>query len=131
LLQAEAARRLKRLPARSSLLRAGHDVTVYNRTPGKAQGLVDHGAHQAPCLADACRGDAVLTMLADDDAVQAVVFGEDGVLQSLSTGAVHVSMSTISLALCERLAKAHAAAGHRFVAARSSVARTRRHSASS
>jgi len=100
-----------------SLLRAGHDVTVYNRTPGKAQGLVDRGAHQAARVADACRGDAVITMLADDDAVQAAAFGEGGVLRSLARGAVHVSMSTISLALCERLAEAHAAAGHRFVAA--------------
>ncbi len=100
-----------------SLLRAGHDVTVCNRTPGKAQGLVDRGARPAARVADACRGDAVITMLADDDAVQAVVFDEGGVLQSLGAGAVHASMSTISVALCERLADAHAAAGHRFVAA--------------
>jgi 3-hydroxyisobutyrate dehydrogenase-like beta-hydroxyacid dehydrogenase len=100
-----------------SLLRAGHDVTVYNRTQGKAQGLVDRGAHLAARVADACCSDAVITMLADDDAVQAAVFGEGGVLGSLARGAVHVSMSTISLALCERLAEAHAAAGHRFVAA--------------
>jgi 3-hydroxyisobutyrate dehydrogenase-like beta-hydroxyacid dehydrogenase len=99
------------------LLQAGHDVTVYNRTPGKGQGLVDRGAHQATRMADACRGDAVITILADDDAVQAVVLGEGGVLQSLARGAVHVSMSTISLALCVRLAEAHATAGHRFVAA--------------
>lgn len=100
-----------------SLLRAGHNVTVYNRTPGKAQGLVDRGAHQAARVADSCRGDAIITMLADDDAVQGIVFGEGGVLGSLGRGAVHVSMSTISVALCERLALAHAAAGHRFVAA--------------
>src|SRR5262249_27087170 len=100
-----------------SLLRAGHDVTVYNRTPAKAQGLVDRGAHPAARVADACRAEAVITMLADDDAVQAVVFGQGGVHQSLGGGAVHASMSTISVALCERLADAHAAAGQRFVAA--------------
>src|SRR6516225_9192865 len=94
-----------------SLLRAGHDVTVYNRTPGKAQGLIDRGAHQAARVADACRDDVVITMLADDDAVGGVVFGEDGALKSLDRGAVHVSMSTIGVALCERLADAHAAAG--------------------
>jgi 3-hydroxyisobutyrate dehydrogenase-like beta-hydroxyacid dehydrogenase len=100
-----------------SLLRAGHPVTVYNRTPGKAQGLVERGAHPAVRLADACRGQVVITMLADDDAVQGTVFGEEGVLQSLGRGAIHVSMSTISLALCERLAGAHTTAGQRFVAA--------------
>jgi 3-hydroxyisobutyrate dehydrogenase-like beta-hydroxyacid dehydrogenase len=100
-----------------SLLQAGHEVTVYNRTPGKAQGLIDRGARRAARVADACRGDAVITMLADDDAVADVVFGETGVLQNLARGTVHVSMSTISVALCERLADVHATAGQRFVAA--------------
>jgi 3-hydroxyisobutyrate dehydrogenase-like beta-hydroxyacid dehydrogenase len=43
----------------SNLLSAGHDVTVYNRSPGKARDLVARGAHEAPGVADACRGDAV------------------------------------------------------------------------
>src|SRR4051794_5655303 len=59
------------------LLQAGYDVTVYNRTPGKAQELIDRGAHRADRAADACRGDAVITMLADDGAVEGVVLGED------------------------------------------------------
>ena len=100
-----------------SLLRAGHEVTVYNRTPGKAQGLVAQGARAAAGLADACRGDAVVTMLADDGAVEGAVFGEPGVIGSLGKGAIHASMSTISVALSERLAAAHADAGQRFVAA--------------
>jgi 3-hydroxyisobutyrate dehydrogenase-like beta-hydroxyacid dehydrogenase len=100
-----------------SLLRAGHEVTVYNRTPSKAQGLIDHGAHLAPRLADACQGDAVITMLADDSAVEDVVFYQGGVLQSLAKRTIHVSMSTISVALCERLADVHATANQRFVAA--------------
>jgi 3-hydroxyisobutyrate dehydrogenase-like beta-hydroxyacid dehydrogenase len=99
------------------LLRAGHEVTVYNRTPRKAQELTRRGARQAGHVADACHGDAVLTMLADDDAVEDVVFGEGGVLQNLSQDTIHVSMSTISVALCDRLADAHATAGQRFVAA--------------
>src|SRR5216117_1300760 len=101
----------------TSLLGAGHDTTVYNRTPGKVQALVEQGAHAAARLADACRGDAVVTMLADDGAVEAVVFGEKGVTGSLGKGAIHVSMSTISVALSERLSAAHANAGQRFVAA--------------
>ena len=101
----------------ANLLRAGHEVTVYNRTPGKAQGLVAQGARAAAGLADACRGDAVVTMLADDGAVEGAVFGEQGVIGSLGKGAIHVSMSTISVALSERLSAAHANAGQRFVAA--------------
>jgi 3-hydroxyisobutyrate dehydrogenase-like beta-hydroxyacid dehydrogenase len=99
------------------LLQAGHEVTVYNRTPGKAQGLIDRGARAAARLADACQGDAVITMLADDDAVEDVVPVEGGVMQSLSKQTIHVSMSTISVALCGRLADTHATAGQRFVAA--------------
>src|SRR5246127_257591 len=101
----------------ASLLRAGHEVTVYNRTPGKAQALVAQGARAAAGVADACGGDAVVTMLADDDAVEGAVFGERGVIGSLGEGAIHVSMSTISVALSERLTAAHANAGQRFVAA--------------
>jgi 3-hydroxyisobutyrate dehydrogenase-like beta-hydroxyacid dehydrogenase len=101
----------------ASLLRAGHEVTVYNRTPSKAQTLVKQGAHLAAKVADACRGDAVVTMLADDSAVESVVFGDAGVIGSLSKGGIHVSSSTISVALSERLAAAHAARGQRFVSA--------------
>src|SRR2546423_9125916 len=99
------------------LLQAGHDVTVYNRTPSKAQALIDRGAHRAARVVDACRGDAVITMLADDGAVEDVVFGDGNILQSLGKRTIHISMSTISVALCERLADAHATAGHPFVAA--------------
>src|SRR5439155_1176164 len=93
------------------------EVTVYNRTPSRARALVEHGARAAAQVADACRGDAVITMLADDGAVEGVVFGENGVIEVLGKGAIHVSMSTISVALSERLAAAHANAGQGFVAA--------------
>jgi len=56
-------------------------------------------------------------MLADDAALEAVVFGEGGVLKSLPRGGVHVSLSTISVALSDRLAAEHARAGQEFVAA--------------
>ena len=87
-----------------SLLRAGLRVTVYNRTRERAEALRKDGAAVAASVADACRGDAVLTMLADDAAVEGVVFGEGGVLKSLARGRVHVSLSTISVALSDRLA---------------------------
>ncbi|MDL2405553.1 NAD(P)-dependent oxidoreductase [Rhizobium calliandrae] len=101
----------------ANLLKAGHDVTVYNRSRDKAEALVGGGAKIAATVAEACRGEAVFTMLANDDALSALVHGEGGVLASLRKGAIHISSSTISVALSERLTKEHAAAGQRFVAA--------------
>ena len=101
----------------TSLLKAGHQVAVYNRTPAKVEPLVAQGANAAARVADACRGEAVVTMLANDEAVEDVVFGDVGVIASLPAGAIHVSSSTISVALAARLAAAHGKAGQRFVAA--------------
>jgi 3-hydroxyisobutyrate dehydrogenase-like beta-hydroxyacid dehydrogenase len=101
----------------ANLLKAGHEVTVYNRTPAKAATLAREGAEEAVTIADACRGDAVFTMLANDDVVEAAVFGEDGVLERLPAAAIHISSSTISVDLAERLAAAHAGVGQGFVAA--------------
>jgi 3-hydroxyisobutyrate dehydrogenase-like beta-hydroxyacid dehydrogenase len=101
----------------ASLLKAGHDVTVYNRTRTKVEALVAQGAKAAASVSDACRGDAVITMLANDDAVERVVFGDGGIIGSLPAGAPHISSSTISVALSEKLEAAHAKAGQRFVAA--------------
>jgi 3-hydroxyisobutyrate dehydrogenase-like beta-hydroxyacid dehydrogenase len=100
-----------------NLLRAGHELTVYNRTPAKAQTLVSQGARAAADVADACRGDVVITMLADDRAVEGVTFADQGVLANLRMGATHISMSTISVALSKRLADAHAEVGQRYIAA--------------
>jgi 3-hydroxyisobutyrate dehydrogenase-like beta-hydroxyacid dehydrogenase len=101
----------------ANLLKAGHALTVYNRTPAKAEALVAKGATLAKMPGKAARGDVVITMLADDAAVEGVVFGADGVLPGLQPGSIHISVSTISVALAERLASAHQAAGQRFVAA--------------
>ena len=101
----------------ANLLTAGHEVTIYNRTAGKERALIEHGARAATHVADACRGEVVITMLADDGAVESVVFGDNGVIGSLRKDAIHVSMSTISVALSERLTAAHTKAGQRFVAA--------------
>src|SRR3989442_12116987 len=101
----------------ANLLRAGHEVTVYNRTPSRARALVEQGAYGAAQVADACRGDAVITMLADDSALESVAFGDQGVIGSLRKGASHISMSTIGVALSERLPAAHAHPGQRSAAA--------------
>ena len=60
----------------SNLVKAVHEVTVYNRSPEKTRALVERGAHAARDVAGACGGDAVITMLADDNAVESVAFGE-------------------------------------------------------
>lgn len=101
-----------------SLLSAGHSLTVYNRTPERAERLRKRGARVVGTPGEAARGvEAVVTMLADDAAVESVTFGQEGVLSSLAPGAVHVSSSTISVALSERLAVVHASARQGYVAA--------------
>jgi len=101
----------------ANLLAAGHEVTVFNRTADKAAALVERGARSAASPGEVAAGDAVITMLSDDDAVAATVLGEGGVGEALREGAVHISMSTISVALSKRLAEAHGEAGQRYVAA--------------
>ena len=100
-----------------NLVKAGHEVTVYNRSAAKAEPLVKLGAHKAASVAEACGGEAVITMLANDEAVSDTVWGDDRLLATLPRGAIHVSMSTISVALSKRLVEAHARAGQRYVAA--------------
>ncbi|UXA06701.1 NAD(P)-dependent oxidoreductase [Mycobacterium sp. SMC-2] len=101
----------------ANLVKAGHHVTVYNRSPDKAEALVQEGAAAAQTVADACNAEVVFTMLADDRAVEGVVFEQGGIVAALAPGATHVSSSTISVALSERLAAAHAGAGQRYAAA--------------
>jgi 3-hydroxyisobutyrate dehydrogenase-like beta-hydroxyacid dehydrogenase len=101
----------------ANLVSAGHTVTVYNRSAAKADALVRQGARLAHTVAEACGGDVVITMLADDAAVEDVVFGQQGVLASLAPGATHVSSSTISVGLSKRLTAAHSEAGQQYVAA--------------
>jgi len=101
----------------ANLLAAGYTLTVYNRSPAKAQPLVDKGAALAHVPGAAARGDVVITMLADDRAVEQVVFGAGGILDALAPGAIHLSMSTISYALAERLDEAHRERGQELVSA--------------
>jgi 3-hydroxyisobutyrate dehydrogenase-like beta-hydroxyacid dehydrogenase len=99
------------------LLEAGHELTIYNRTRSREQPLLAKGARAAVDIADASRADAVFTMLADDIALENVVYGDGGMLAHLPSGAIHISASTISVALSERLTADHAGLGQRFVAA--------------
>jgi len=100
-----------------SLLRAGFELRVFNRSPGRAEALTAAGARLAPTLEEACEADVLITMLADDRAAEAVVFGDGGVLRFLPRGALHLSMSSLSVPCARRLAAAHAAAGQGYVSA--------------
>lgn len=98
------------------ILDGGFDLIVYNRTRSKAEELEQNGAKVADSIAEACAGrDVVFTMLSDDTALNAVVDG--GLLETLSTGAIHVPMGTHSVTALLELKDRHDAAGHRFVAA--------------
>ncbi len=102
----------------ANLLRAGHTLTVWNRSPDKALELVEAGATLATSPRDAARGqEAVVTMLADDAALRAVLGGEEGLLAGLPEGAFHLSMSTIAVDTAADIAGKHAARQQRFLSA--------------
>ncbi|HVP49586.1 MAG TPA: NAD(P)-dependent oxidoreductase, partial [Candidatus Bathyarchaeia archaeon] len=106
------------LPMARNLHRGGHTVTVWNRTLSKADGLRAEGVTVAVNLADAVRGaEIAISILADDDAVTSAILGPDGVTAHLPANAIHISMSTISVALSQRLAAAHEQRGQRYVSA--------------
>ena len=98
------------------LVDADHAVAVWNRDAAKAAPLVGRGARQAVSPAEATKGGIVITMLANDAALEAVTEGEGGILAA-GEGILHISCSTVSVALTERLEAAHRAKGQRFVSA--------------
>jgi 3-hydroxyisobutyrate dehydrogenase-like beta-hydroxyacid dehydrogenase len=110
-------------PMARRLLGAGHELIVWNRTRGRAEALAAEGAMLAATAADAARqADVTLTSLFDDQANEEVLRGgagegSGGVLDALAPGALHVSLSTISVALSERLTAEHSRRGLAFVAA--------------
>jgi 3-hydroxyisobutyrate dehydrogenase-like beta-hydroxyacid dehydrogenase len=100
------------------LVAAGYELSVWNRSEGRTKPLIREGAIAAATPAEAELGaDAVITMLFDDAAHEEVLFGANGLLDALSPGALHISCSTISVALSERLTEEHAKRGIDFVAA--------------
>ena len=103
------------LPMAANALKAGHTLTVYNRTRAKAEGLANLGARLAATPTEAARNETVVTMLSDDAATEEVVFGPGNLLASLERGATHVAMSTISVAMAKRLTEAHREAGQVYV----------------
>ena len=101
-----------------NLIKAGHTLTVYNRTKSRAEELQQLGARVAGTPGDvASDAEVVVTMLADDHAVEAVVLGPGNILETLPAGAVHVGMSTISVALSRRLTVVHTEKLQAYIAA--------------
>jgi 3-hydroxyisobutyrate dehydrogenase-like beta-hydroxyacid dehydrogenase len=101
-----------------NLLKAGHTLVVYNRTRARAEELRVSGAKIAGTAGEAASGaEVVITMLADDHAVEEVVFGVDNLLEALPDGAIHIGMSTISVALSQKLAASHQEKHQHYVAA--------------
>ena len=102
------------LPIARNLLRAGHSLTIWNRTRERAEPLRQEGAALADSPADAAReAEAIITMLADDTAVEDAA---QSFVQTLAGGAMHIGMSTISVALSKRLAELHATRRQIYVA---------------
>ena len=102
----------------ANILKAGHDLIVYNRSAAKTEPLVRDGAKAATTPREAAAGrEIVLSMLADDAALEAVLEGDDGLLAGLAPGALHVSLSTIAVATADSVAARHAAKGQAYVSA--------------
>lgn len=101
----------------ANLLRAGHELTVFNRSADKRRPLLDLGAREATTVAAACTEEVVITMLADDAALRQLTFADGGIVGKLRAGGTHVSMSTVSVGLTRELTAAHLQAGQSFIAA--------------
>lgn len=103
-------------PMAANLLRHHYAVTVYNRTPGKADGLLQAGATAASTPREAAgSADVVISIISNDSAVEEVYYGEQGVLAGLKPGATVIDSSTISPSLARRLARDIAAKGASFL----------------
>jgi 2-hydroxy-3-oxopropionate reductase len=103
-------------PMAANLVKAGYDVVGYNRSPGKVERLREQGGRGAASLAEAVRdADVVLTVLPDSPDVEAVVFGDDGILANAPRGSLLIDASTIRPDVSVRIAEAAAAAGLRAI----------------
>src|SRR6266542_1591139 len=101
-----------------NLIKAGHELRVYNRTQSRAEPFASLGARIAETPSEAAAdAEVLITMLADDGALEAVIFEPGNAIKALPAGAVHISMSTISVALSRRLAEAHRERKQHYVAA--------------
>lgn len=102
----------------ANLLRAGHEVVVWNRSAQKAEPLVAQGARLASSPRTAAAGrEIVMSMLADDAALEHVLHGPEGLFEGLPRSALHISSSTIAVSTADRVAALHAERGLKFLSA--------------
>lgn len=95
-------------PMAQNLLLQGNELIVHNRTKEKAEPLIARGAKWAESPAEVAEKSEVLfTMLSDDHALEEVTLGQNGLLSAMHAGSIHVSSSTVSVQLMERLTKLH------------------------
>jgi 3-hydroxyisobutyrate dehydrogenase len=103
-------------PMASNIMKAGHNLTVYNRTTAKEEPLATHGARRAASPKDAARNaEVIVTCLSDTPDVEEVILGADGVIHCAETGAIVVDMSTISPEATCRIAQTLKTKGIRMV----------------
>jgi 3-hydroxyisobutyrate dehydrogenase-like beta-hydroxyacid dehydrogenase len=101
-----------------NLIKAGHSLTVYNKTQSCAEELASLGAKVARTPGQAASEvEAIITMVADDAAIESIVLGHNAAIHSLPAGAVHIAMSTMSVAISRRLVVAHRERRQHFVSA--------------
>lgn len=108
-------------PIVERLLQAGHTVSVWNRTPKSAEEMREWGisaATIAPTVQEAVKTcEVACTMLANDEATEAVSFGPQGLIAALPKQAVHIALGTLGVSLSRHLMERHEQAGQRYVAA--------------
>ena len=105
-------------PMALNLLKAGFELHVYNRNPARAEPLVAQGAQQVFKPSEVAEpGGIVVTMVANDSALESVVLGKEGFLERLGQNGIHLSMSTVSPATAHKLADLHAKQGSIYLAA--------------
>ena len=101
-------------PMARNLLKAGHELAVWNRSPEKVVPLVEVGARRADSPADAASDTrATILMVTNAEAVHEVLFGDKGVVQGLSAGAAVINMGTIGAVATTRIAKTLGELGYR------------------
>ncbi len=105
-------------PMAANLAAAGFHLTVWNRTAAKAAALAAKGARIAERPEDAARaGGIVVSMVADDAALESIVLGDTALAEQIAPGGIHLSMSTVAPATIRKLAEVHREAGSVLVAA--------------
>jgi 3-hydroxyisobutyrate dehydrogenase-like beta-hydroxyacid dehydrogenase len=106
------------LPMAQNLLRAGHTLHVFNRTKSRADTLLPQGAAWEPSpRVVAEKASLVISILADDAALQEVALGAQGILAGLAQDGVHVDMSTVSPDTSKELAQRYQDRGAHYIAA--------------